>query len=52
VTVERLAVGRTLIEGYGLFFIGAGLLGIPALILCIVLARATRQPAKARGEVP
>ena len=48
VTVERLAVGRTLIEGYGLFFIGAGLLGIPALILCLVLARATRQPAKAR----
>jgi PAT family beta-lactamase induction signal transducer AmpG len=50
VMVERLAAGRTLLEGYGLFFIGAGLLGIPALILCIVLARVTRQPANARGE--
>jgi PAT family beta-lactamase induction signal transducer AmpG len=42
VLVERLAEGRTLVEGYGLFFIGAGLLGIPALILCILLTRATR----------
>jgi PAT family beta-lactamase induction signal transducer AmpG len=50
VMVERLASGRTLLEGYGLFFIGAGLLGIPALVLCIVLARATRQPANAPGE--
>jgi PAT family beta-lactamase induction signal transducer AmpG len=49
VTVERLAAGRTLLEAYGLFFIGAGLLGVPALILCIVLARATR-PAIATGE--
>jgi PAT family beta-lactamase induction signal transducer AmpG len=50
VIVERLAAGRTLLEGYGLFFIFAGLLGIPALILCIVLARATRQPANAGGK--
>jgi PAT family beta-lactamase induction signal transducer AmpG len=50
VIVERLAAGRTLLEGYGLFFIGAGLLGIPALILCIVLARAVQQPANARGD--
>jgi MFS transporter, PAT family, beta-lactamase induction signal transducer AmpG len=50
VMVERLATGRTLLEGYGLFFMGAGLLGIPALVLCIVLARATRQPANGRGE--
>ncbi len=43
VWVERLAVGRPLVDAYGLFFIGAGLLGVPALILCIVLARATRE---------
>ena len=43
VAVERLAVGRPLLDAYGLFFIGAGLLGLPALILCIVLARATRE---------
>ena len=42
VMVEHLAAGRTLLEGYGLFFIGAGLLGIPALVLCIVLTRAAR----------
>jgi PAT family beta-lactamase induction signal transducer AmpG len=45
VAVERLAVGRPLIEAYGLFFIGAGLLGVPALILCIVLARTVRRSA-------
>jgi PAT family beta-lactamase induction signal transducer AmpG len=44
VAVERLAAGRPLLDAYALFFIGAGLLGIPALILCIVLARATRKP--------
>jgi PAT family beta-lactamase induction signal transducer AmpG len=43
VIVEQLASGRTLMEGYALFFIGAGLLGIPALVLCLLLSRATRQ---------
>jgi PAT family beta-lactamase induction signal transducer AmpG len=43
VMVERLAIGRPLIDAYGLFFIGAGLLGVPALVLCLVLARATRE---------
>jgi len=41
-TVERLAVGRTLLEGYALFFIGAALLGIPALVLCLALSRRVR----------
>jgi PAT family beta-lactamase induction signal transducer AmpG len=49
VAVERLAVGRPLIDAYGWFFIGAGLLGLPALILCIVLARATRPAALPAG---
>jgi PAT family beta-lactamase induction signal transducer AmpG len=48
VMVERLAAGRTLLEGYALFFIFAGLLGIPALVLCIVLARANERRAAAR----
>jgi PAT family beta-lactamase induction signal transducer AmpG len=43
VMVESLASGRTLLEGYALFFIGCGLLGIPALILCAVLARVERR---------
>jgi PAT family beta-lactamase induction signal transducer AmpG len=50
VAVEHLAAGRTLLEGYALFFIGAGLLGVPALVLCLVLARAPRQPAHARPQ--
>ncbi len=45
VMVESLASGRTLLEGYALFFIGAGLLGIPALVLCVILVRVTRQHA-------
>jgi PAT family beta-lactamase induction signal transducer AmpG len=49
--VERLAAGRTLLDGYAVFFIGCGLLGVPALILCIILARATRQPERARAEI-
>jgi PAT family beta-lactamase induction signal transducer AmpG len=43
VMVESLASGRTLLEGYALFFIGAGLLGIPALVLCFILAGAERR---------
>ena len=42
--------GRPLIEAYGLFFIGAGLLGVPALVLCIVLARATRASGDAQPD--
>jgi MFS transporter, PAT family, beta-lactamase induction signal transducer AmpG len=52
VAVERLAAGRPLLDAYALFFIGAGLLGIPALILCIVLARATRKPEPSSFDLP
>ena len=45
VMVESLASGRTLLEGYAIFFIGAGLLGVPALVLCFVLLRVTRNRA-------
>lgn len=50
VMVESLASGRGLLEGYALFFIGAGFLGIPALILCLVLARVAREPARPRSS--
>jgi PAT family beta-lactamase induction signal transducer AmpG len=43
VMVESLASGRTLLDGYALFFIGAGLLGVPALVLCVMLARVERR---------
>jgi PAT family beta-lactamase induction signal transducer AmpG len=42
VAVEQFAVGRTLMDGYAIFFVAAGLVGIPALILCLFLARAVR----------
>ena len=45
VIVEHLAVGRTLMDGYALFFLGCGLLGLPALVLCLVLSRRTNLPA-------
>ncbi len=43
VAVETLAIGRTLIEGYALFFLGTALVGLPALLLCLLLARQLRQ---------
>src|SRR4029079_19284490 len=45
VMVEQLASGRTLLEGYALFFIVVGLPGIPGLILCWLLARPERRRA-------
>ncbi len=45
VTVETLESGRTLIEAYALFFIGTALVGIPALLLCIVLVMHRPKPA-------
>ncbi len=42
--------GHSLMSAYGTFFIGAGAIGVPALILCIVLSR-LQKPAlhPARG---
>ncbi len=39
VAVEQLALGRTLIDGYALFFLCTALAGIPALLLCLWLTR-------------
>jgi PAT family beta-lactamase induction signal transducer AmpG len=50
VMVESLANGRTLLEGYALFFIGAGLLGVPALILCLILVRVQSKAGQASQE--
>ena len=52
VMVDRLTVGHGLIDAYALFFVGAGLLGAPALILCIVLSRATRESRHAHAAEP
>lgn len=42
VAVEQLALGRSLAEGYGLFFLGTALAGIPALLLCLWLSQRMR----------
>jgi PAT family beta-lactamase induction signal transducer AmpG len=53
VAVETLAIGRTLIEGYALFFLGTALVGLPALLLCLLLARQLRaQRAAQLAEGP
>ena len=46
--------GHTLMGAYGIFFIGAGAIGLPGLILCIVLARVQKSglhPAE-KGALP
>jgi PAT family beta-lactamase induction signal transducer AmpG len=43
VMVEHLAAGTTLLDGYARFFVVCGLLGLPALVLCLILARATHR---------
>lgn len=37
VWVEQLSAGRTLLEGYSLFFTATALVGIPAVLLCALL---------------
>lgn len=43
VAVEHLEQGRGLLEAYSLFFTGTALVGIPAVLLCLLLVR--RAPA-------
>ncbi|MCI0570783.1 MAG: hypothetical protein L0Y66_08530 [Myxococcaceae bacterium] len=38
VAVEYLGTGRSLLEAYSLFFVATALIGIPALLLCMLLA--------------
>jgi PAT family beta-lactamase induction signal transducer AmpG len=48
VIVDHLAARTGLLEAYGLFFIGAGVLGLPAFVLCVVLARRTTSAPASR----
>lgn len=52
VAVETLAQGRTLLEGYGLYFLGTALMGIPAFLLCLWIAHHARQQAKKLPAAP
>ncbi|MBB1061792.1 AmpG family muropeptide MFS transporter [Marilutibacter spongiae] len=45
VAVEHLETGRSLLEAYSLFFVGTAVVGLPALLLCILLTvRRPRTP--------
>jgi PAT family beta-lactamase induction signal transducer AmpG len=51
-TVEHLAHTRPLLDAYAVFFVGAGAIGVPALVLCIVLMRVqgtSRRGGEAQG---
>lgn len=39
VAVEQLELGRSLLEAYALFFTATAVVGVPALLLCLTLAR-------------
>ena len=44
------AQGHTLMESYAIFFVGAGAIGLPAILLCLWLAAVSGQePAKPRA---
>ncbi|NIJ70506.1 AmpG family muropeptide MFS transporter [Xanthomonas sp. 60] len=46
-SVQTLAQGRTLMEGYALFFIGTALIAIPVVILCALLIAQQRRQNRA-----
>lgn len=45
-SVQTLAQGRSLLEGYALFFIGTALVAIPVVILCLLLILHQRRLAR------
>jgi PAT family beta-lactamase induction signal transducer AmpG len=45
--VESLAQTRDLMDAYAIFFIGAGAIGIPALLLVLLLLRLEQTPSRA-----
>lgn len=49
--VETLSTGRSLMEAYALFFLGTALVGLPALILCVFLAKKTKQKLVAAKDI-
>ena len=44
--VQSLAQGRSLLEGYALFFVGTALVAIPVVILCVLLILHQRRLAR------
>lgn len=48
--VQKLSETHALLESYALFFIGTALIGVPALLLCILLVRSTTKLPKTSGS--
>jgi MFS transporter, PAT family, beta-lactamase induction signal transducer AmpG len=48
--VDTLALGRNLMDAYALFFAGAAAIGLPALILCLVLAQVKKPGLSGASE--
>ena len=45
--VDHLALDHARLQAYAIFFLGAGAIGIPALVLCLALGRVQKHPAGA-----
>ena len=50
--VEGLTATHGLMGAYTIFFIGAGAVGLPALVLCLLLERPTRARLEAAKAAP
>ena len=50
--VDGLQQGRDLMHAYSLFYFGAALFGVPAVILCLILARPRRVAPMTATEAP
>ncbi len=48
--VQKLSETHPLLESYAYFFVGTALIGIPALLLCILLVRSNTHLAKSSGS--
>jgi PAT family beta-lactamase induction signal transducer AmpG len=48
--VEALSHGRTLMDAYAIYFLGCGLTGVLALVLCLLLIRMQPQPPAAAPD--
>lgn len=46
VMVQTFSEGRSLMQGYAMFFVSTALIGIPALLLCILLVRSNKTPSQ------
>ena len=49
--VDGLHQGRSLMDSYALFYLGAAAFGLPAVLLCLILARHIARQAASAADV-